>query len=172
MQKDNSSRNKIITALLVLVIIVLIVAIVLTQCVATKLVIEGNSMFPTYRPDEVVWIKKTYSKIQRGDIVVYKSPEEKNKKVIKRVVAIAGDTLEFKNSKLLINGKEVDEPYRKKPFSLPDGVPDILTKYQNNKIPANSFFAIGDNQEHSRDCLEYGPVSYDQIVGKVIKNKI
>lgn len=105
---------------------------------------------------------------ERRDIVVFKYPEDPKKDFIKRVVAVAGDTVEIRDKKLYVNGVwQKDEPYavHKDPhvipgkFSLRDNLP--LTT-----VPEHSLFVMGDNRDNSHDSRFWGFVDLKEVKGK------
>lgn len=103
--------------------------------------------------------------VRRGDVVVFRKtdldvtgPEQPNH-FIKRVVALSGETIEFRDNVLFINGDAWEEPY------LDEGV--ITEPYGPFAVPEGHFFAMGDNRDNSRDSrFELGPVEEDRIVGR------
>jgi signal peptidase I len=104
--------------------------------------------------------------IRRGDIVVFKFPEEPERDFIKRVIGMPGDTLELKNQTVLINNQPLNEDYAHYLFpSALDGFADsfdIRRKYGPVTVPAGHYFMMGDNRDDSQDSRFWGflPASY------------
>lgn len=76
--------------------------------------VEGSSMYPTLVNHERLLVNKfTYfvSDPQKGEIIVFRYPKDESRDFIKRVIATAGDTVEMRSGKVLVNGTEIDEPY-------------------------------------------------------------
>ena len=104
--------------------------------------------------------------IRRGDIIVFKSPEEPERDLIKRVVGLPGDRLELHRKKISINGKPLDEPFVQ--FLIPpstDGpahTDDLREEYGPVTVPAHQYFMMGDNRDNSQDSRYWGflPESY------------
>ena len=104
--------------------------------------------------------------IRRGDIIVFKSPEEPERDLIKRVVGLPGDRLELHRKKIAINGRLLDEPFVQ--FLVPpstDGPPrtdDLREEYGPVTVPAHQYFMMGDNRDNSQDSRYWGflPESY------------
>ena len=93
---------------------------------------------------------------QRGDVVVIRSPQESGKRLVKRIVALPGDSLEIEDGVLSINGRASDEPY-------------VLGKTRSRErmtIPDDHYFVLGDNRPQSNDSNNFGPIHRSQIVGK------
>jgi len=104
--------------------------------------------------------------IQRGDVIVFKSPEQPDRDLIKRVIGLPGDRLELRRKKIHINGKPIDEPYAEfRPSTATEDAPrtdDLLEEYGPVTVPENQYFMMGDNRDNSRDSRYWGflPLSY------------
>ena len=102
--------------------------------------------------------------IRRGDIIVFKYPEEPDRDFIKRVIALPGETIELRNKKVHINGSPIEEPYAH--FLYPpnaEGRPwDLRETYGPVTVPADHLFMMGDNRDNSQDSRFWGfmPLSY------------
>jgi len=148
-------------------------------------VTPANSMAPTIsRGDRVTVDKTSYSSakdIQRWDIVVfrykprYQEPTvsdqgERVQSFVKRVVALPGEELTYSESGVLIDGKPLEIPLRLKFLGTfySSEIPE-LDDIAEVSIPADSVFLLGDNIDHSRDSRIFGPVAFDDLVGKVIE---
>ena len=102
--------------------------------------------------------------IRRGDIVVFKFPEEPEKDYIKRVIGLPGETLEVRDRQVYIDGKPLDEPY--KVHRNPRGLNIDQDDYPATKIPEESYFCMGDNRDNSRDSRSWGFVPRDYVKGR------
>lgn len=136
--------------------------------------IEGKSMQDTiYQNDHVIFTR--FGKIHRQDIVIFQMP---NKEVyIKRVIGLPGDTVQYKNDHLYINHREVKESYLAKNIKdyhrtvakdVPYTADFEATEITGTKrIPANTYFVLGDNRNLSKDSRTFGVVKKSQIMGIV-----
>lgn len=97
---------------------------------------------------------------KRGDIVIINGPESELR-LVKRVVAVAGDTIEIKDGRLVLNGIPQQEPYAKG-RTLPLGMELPYT------VPEGHVFVMGDNREHSMDSREFGPVALSSLEGRAV----
>ena len=132
-----------------------------------------------------VWNKKLIgiANPERGDVIVFRYPENPSVDYIKRVVGVAGDEIAYLNKVLYINGKKIDqEPLGVYQAGFPnlkrfkedlDGVEhDILVNIMAPagdfvvKVPPNSYFVLGDNRDNSRDSRFWGFVPDENLVGK------
>ncbi len=120
--------------------------------------IKGHSMDPTYRDGEInfCWrLQYILSKPKRGDVVVIRFAGQKVT-LLKRVVALEGEEVEFRSGKLFINGKELGEPYLRYPYdwNLPP-----------RKVEPNSVYVVGDYREGPIHKHFFGQVSLKRILG-------
>ncbi len=139
----------------------IILAIILIRTfVITPVRVNGSSMYSTLKDGEIMILNKLDYKlhdIERFDIVVIKTDE---KKIIKRVIGLPGETLKYEDNTLYINDKKIDEPY------LKDATEDFnITSLGYDKIPDDCYFVLGDNRDNSSDSRIIGPVKKSQITG-------
>lgn len=119
-----------------------------------------------------VWLDTTDGKVlfkvsdpKRGDIIVFKFPEDETKDYIKRVIGLPGDTIELRDKVVYINGEPLDEPYVR--HTKLDNMP-IRDNFGPYTVPEGSYFMLGDNREGSFDSRWWGPVKREKIVGKAL----
>jgi signal peptidase I len=113
--------------------------------------------------------------IKRGDVLVFKYPEDPGRDFIKRVIGLPGETLELRDKKVSINGKPLDEPYVH--FLEPPGLSspfrevtsyDVRERYGPVTVPADHYFVMGDNRDNSQDSRYWGFLPRDYIKGKAV----
>jgi signal peptidase I len=109
---------------------------------------------------------------RRGDIVVFKYPDEPERDFIKRVIGLPGETLELRAKKVYINGQPLDEPYVHflEPASESQEVTsfDVRERYGPVRVPENQFFVMGDNRDNSQDSRYWGFLPRHYIKGKAL----
>ena len=104
--------------------------------------------------------------IERGDVVVFKYPQEPDRDFIKRVIGLPGDRVEMHSKKVHINGKPIEEPYAYLLEAPSTGGPvrkdDLREEYGPVTVPAGQYFMMGDNRDNSEDSRYWGfmPASY------------
>lgn len=126
--------------------------------------VEGTSMMPTLDDQERVFINKFVYKlepIERGDVIVFRYPRDPAKSYIKRVIAVAGDTVSIDDGVVIVNGRRLREPY------VPDDYEDVRS-YPQTVIPPHSYFVLGDHRNLSNDSRDFGPVDESFIYGKAV----
>jgi signal peptidase I len=130
--------------------------------------IPSPSMEPTLDVGDRVLVNKLSYKlhdVHRGDVVVFERPpgastgeDGEIKDLIKRVIAVEGDTIEAKQGVVYVNGERLDEGY------LEPGTP--TTELPRETIPVDQVFVMGDNRTNSEDSRVFGPIDVDDIVGR------
>jgi signal peptidase I len=109
---------------------------------------------------------------RRGDVVVFKYPDEPERDFIKRVIGLPGETLELRNKKVYINGQPLDEPYVHflEPSSDAQEVTssDVRERYPPVVVPAGHYFVMGDNRDNSQDSRYWGFLPRHYIKGRAL----
>ncbi|GAB1420052.1 signal peptidase I [Anaerolineales bacterium] len=148
------------------ILFVLVVTVLFDMAIPRSLV-EGRSMEETFHDDDRLIVSRLnylFSAPNRGEIVVFNSvdPQEKGVMLIKRIIALPGETVRFQNQQLFINDVLVEEPYIKEQcstFRCPD---------KEWKLSDKEYFVMGDNRNNSHDSRAFNAIPIDHIVGEVI----
>ena len=152
-------------------IIIIIVIILLRSFIITPVIVRGDSMYDTLKDGEVLLLSKISYKvhdIKRFDIIVIK--DKTDDYIIKRVIGLPGDNIEYKDDILYINGKKYNKRYTEditEDFTLQD-ICDINGINCKGKIPKNMYLVLGDNRDVSADSRIKGLIGKKQIIGKAI----
>ncbi|HYK43360.1 MAG TPA: signal peptidase I [Thermoanaerobaculia bacterium] len=116
-----------------------------------------------------------YREIRRGDIFVFKFPEDPQRDFIKRAIALPGDTIEIRSRTVIVDGSPVREPkaIHSDPHVWPDDphLPDSLRRRDQlpaSRVPSESYFAMGDNRDSSYDSRFWGPVPKGNLKGRAL----
>lgn len=143
--------------------VALLVLIIFVYVLSFQQVV-GPSMTPNYEEGEVFLLNKfkyRFSDIKRFEVVVLESSHSKY--MIKRVIGLPGEHIEYKDNKLYVNGGEVKEEFEKNGETI-----DFDIKVLGNDIiPEDCYFVVGDNRINSEDSRIFGFISKDDVVGKV-----
>jgi signal peptidase I len=124
--------------------------------------------------DKVIY---TLGKPKRGDIIVFRYPENVDVDFIKRVIATEGDTIEIKNKVIFINGVKMTDswghydnqpPELRNPFIEKMFGRHVKDNFGPYTVPKDAVFAMGDNRDNSADSRFWGPVRKEHLVGKAL----
>ena len=150
--------REILTTILPALLLALLVNLFVGEAVAIE---DGPSMQPNlYRGDRMITEKISYRihPPRRGDVVVVDRPGDEVS-LVKRVVALAGETVEVRGGHTFINGQPIDEPWVRE-FGGPSYGPEV--------VPKDHVFILGDNRTVSHDSRAIGPVLIDSVRGHVL----
>ena len=124
---------------------------------------------PAARPERAVLPMRD---IHRGDIVVFKYPDEPERDFIKRVIGLPGETIELRNKKVYVNGQPLEEPYVHflEPAHNAQEVTsfDVRERYGPVTVPAGQYFVMGDNRDNSQDSRYWGFLPRGYIKGQAL----
>lgn len=146
-------------------IIVIVVVLIIVLYVVSLQQVVGPSMQPNLNNGDVLILSKIHYRlfdIKRNDVIVLN--DEKNKFMIKRVIGLPGETISYKDNILYIDGVAYNE-------KLYEGITTAdfdLKDLEYDKIPEDTYFVLGDNRGNSTDSRILGPISKEDIIGKVM----
>lgn len=122
-------------------------------------VVDGRSMLPTLCPGDVI-LTSRLSKVNRGDIVVgFLNYDAKKELVVKRVLAVEGDTIEIQKDKVIVNNRIVYEDY-----TLDATMKQTM---KETTVETGKLFVLGDNRNDSCDSRSAGCMNADECIGVV-----
>jgi signal peptidase I len=129
--------------------------------VAEPFRIPTESMSPTLRPGDQALVEKLGAKSpERGQLVAFHSPQN-GEVLLKRVVAVGGDTVGLEDGVLVVNGRKIHEAY-----ADPDAIDSVY--FGPVKVRAGTIFVMGDNRANSEDSRDFGAVRTDSIIGRAV----
>ena len=142
----------------------LLIAVFIVNFIFQIVIVNGGSMIPTlYNSDKLILEKVSYkiTSPKRNDIVVIKYPADIRERIIKRVIAVAGDKVKINDNILYVNGKTIDEYYKNEEF---------MQDYDEAEVPKDSIFILGDNRNFSKDSRsnDIGFVKLNLLEGRAI----
>jgi len=136
-------------------VIILVCVILVKTFIFTPVIVNGSSMMNTLHENDVMILNKIglqFKDIKRFDIVVIQTADSK---IIKRVIALPGETIEYKDNKLYINDKYVQDSYG-------NGITNDIEKKTLGK---DEYYVLGDNRGDSLDSRIFGNVNKKDILG-------
>ncbi len=173
----------------------MLVAVILTFFIRTWILQAFRIPSPSMEPsllvgDHLLVNKAAYSpslgvfeawllgkrEIARGDVVVFKYPQDPSRDFIKRVIGLSGEIVEVRGKQVLVNGRALSEPYAhfREPTPSPDDSARALQSEEPSDsfgptlVPAGELFVLGDNRDRSRDSRSWGFLARDQIKGRAM----
>ena len=155
MEKKESSIKKNIKEIINYLIIIIIVILIRTY-IATPIKVNGTSMNDTLNHKDTMILNKLdvkLNELKRFDIVVIETGDTY---LIKRIIGLPGENIEYKEGKLYINGKKINDPYYKN---------ENTNDFDVVKIPKNHYFVMGDNRSNSIDSRIIGVINKKNITG-------
>lgn len=160
-------KKNVLVEWIIVVVVAISAALLVRAFVLQQFAVSGDSMKSTLHTGDRVLVNKLSYRLhdpRRGDVVVLKTLESSDERdLIKRVVALPGETVEYRDCVLLVNGVVLVEPYLDpaivKPSSCgPSQLPVV--------VPAEFVFVMGDNRPGSKDSRVLGAISYDDLIGR------
>jgi len=151
--------KKLIKDLIPYVVIIIVVVLIRTYIV-TPVIVVGDSMVPTLKDNQVLLLNKfdyKFNKIERYDIVVI---EVEGSEIIKRIIGLPGEIIEYRNNTLYINGHEEETIYN---FDTEDFNLESICNCE--KIPQDKYLVLGDNRTVSSDSRIIGLIDKENIKG-------
>ncbi len=164
---DNKEKPQSFGRFVLELVVILLAAFLIAYLVQLLLVkpfqIPSGSMENTLQIGDRVLVNRLayrFGSPSRGDIIVFKSPENLDEDLIKRVIAVGGDTIEIRSGNVFVNGQMIVEPYLKEP--------PISLNFAPEKVPDGTVFVMGDNRNDSHDSRAWNPhwLPVDNVIGK------
>ena len=151
------------------VFLIIVVFVLFGVFAVQPVVVEGTSMLPQLHDGERLLVNKlvyykfksiSWGHLNRGDIVVFWYPSDPDKSYVKRIIGLPGETVEVRNGKVYIDGKELNEPYLDSIHN--QNLRDNIIK----SVDQHYYFVMGDNRDNSSDSRVWGLVPEKYIYGK------
>jgi signal peptidase I len=163
-----------------IVVVAVLVALAIQAWLLKPYRIPSGSMLDTLRPGDRVLVNRAVYHLrdpQRGDVIVFRYPQDPDVVFIKRVVGAPGDLLEVRDGHLYVNGRGVAEPYVHRTKGRADPtvaqaaiagstMHDPWSLAEPYRVPAGNYFVMGDNRTDSDDSRDWGTVPRTAIVGE------
>ena len=142
-------------------IIIIAVVLFIKAFIVTPIKVNGESMYPTLEEGDIMILNKTayyFNKPKRFDIVVVDMPDEY---LIKRVIGLPGEQIEYKDNTLYVDGKKIEENFKH------DKTDDFnIKELGSDTVPSGYYLVLGDNRGNSLDSRELGFMKEEQLLGR------
>ena len=146
----------------ILLSLALATVVIVFLCQPVK--VEGTSMLPELADKQRVFVNKLLYRIDsiaRGDVIVFRLPEDSSRSYIKRVVGLPGETVEIRQGSVYIDGQPLPEPYVPAPYRGRSTEPPVT-------VPGGQYYVLGDHRNTSNDSRTWGTVDETAITGKAV----
>ena len=153
------------------VVVTFLVCFVITHYIAMPVRVDGTSMYPNLYNDSIGFssvISTRIEAIERFDVVIVHL-QDKNENLVKRVIGLPNETIEYIDDVLYVDGIKVDEPFLDKNYCESQIMLRGLNNFTSDftyTLADNEYFCLGDNRAVSQDSRFYGPFSSGQIIAK------
>jgi signal peptidase I len=177
-------RKSIVREYAEAIAIAILLALVIRTVIVQAFTIPSGSMMDTllvgdyilvnkflYGPEIPLldWRTPAVRDPHRGDIIVFKYPQDEKRDFIKRIIGTPGDEVQVKGHQVLVNGTALVEPYVKpleSSYTRSSAYCGYAYGCEPTRVPADSYFVMGDNRDNSQDSRYWGFVKRDKIKGK------
>lgn len=172
-------RRRAVVEWLVILVVALVASLLVKTFAVQAFSIPSASMEPTLMPGDRVLVNKLaydFHAVHDGDVVVFRRPPRDDSTVddlIKRVIAGPGQLLSVSNCRVYVDGKQEPQPYLPKGWENPRSeyctvwdAPGMLNLPNPYRVPAGTYFVMGDNRKDSDDSRYWGPVPAGYLVGR------
>ena len=147
------------------VVMAVIICVLLFSFFVRLVDVVGESMMPTLEPGDKIIVSNLFYEPKQGDIVVFRKDEYRDEPLVKRIIAVEGQTIDidFNRGIVYVDGEPIDEPYIAEPTVEEEDFTGRVT------VPEGCIFVMGDNRNHSTDSRTstIGFVDERCIMGKV-----
>lgn len=167
--QPTSEKKESIWELVRFAVIALIIVIPIRVFIAQPFIVSGTSMVPTFSDKDYLIVDEIsyrFHEPARGDVIIFRYPNDPKKFFVKRIIALPNETISINSDGVvtIINnanpdGFELDEPYVKNMQ---------LQSYPTTEIPESEYFVMGDNRSGSSDSRVWGLLPEKNIVGRAL----
>ncbi len=170
LQSEREEKGGLSTfaSFLIMIAIVVVAYFGLRTFVVGTYEIPSGSMLDTIQIGDRVFSEKVsyyFRDPEQGDIITFADPENPQRTLIKRVIAVGGQTVDLKDGYVYVDGKKLDEPYTEGKQSLPLNTAYGVSVTYPYTVPDGYLWVMGDNRTNSADSRYFGAVSKDSVTG-------
>ncbi len=147
------------------IILAFIFVYIITNFIIINARVPSGSMENTIMPKNRIFafrLSYVFSQPQRGDIIIFKYPDNEKERFVKRIIGLPGEEVKIDDTNIYIDGQLLEEDYLKEPMNI--------NNHSTFNVPQDSYFVMGDNRNSSWDSRNWDKpfVSEDKILGKLI----
>ena len=151
-----------------IIVVALVIVVPIRYFVFQPFVVRGQSMEPSFENGDYLIIDELsfrFREPQRGEVVVFKYPNNPTQRYIKRIIGLPGETIEIQNGKIVIINNETSQTLDESAYLSSSLVTPGETR---TTLADGQYFVLGDNRVASSDSRRWGPLPREDIIGRVI----
>ncbi len=159
---EQPSWGVVLREMLETVILALAIFFLLRTVVIQNFRVEGSSMEPNFHDGQFLFINKLAYRLgeaQRGDVIVFRYPNDPSRDFIKRIIGLPGETVEMRSGQILVDNQLIADLAIVNPAGYTFGPVTV---------GPGEFFVLGDNRPNSSDSHSWGNLPADLVIGKVV----
>lgn len=166
---DKMTRRDILE-MVVFTVVLFVVFFLIRQFLFMPVAVDGPSMEPTLQHGDRLILNKV-SDPDRFDVVVFPAPDGSDALYIKRIIGAPGDSLEYRDGILYVNGNQVYEPYLEELKALNPNWDEFIQDFSladltgESVVPEGHYFVLGDNRSNSKDSRSFGFITEEDLEG-------
>lgn len=163
----NEDKENFTKEILKFALIAILIVVPFRIFIAQPFIVSGASMSPTFETGQYLIIDQLsyeFEEVKRGDVIIFKFPQDESKFFIKRVIGLPGEVVELKGNTVSVRSKDstdtllLEETYVSTENTRNDSLTTILRD--------DEYFVMGDNRRASADSRLWGPLQEDLIIGR------
>ena len=163
---SDKNVTKEILSWVICIAVAVVIGLLIVNFGLQRTIVDGRSMYTTLDTGDNLWVEKlskNFNKLKRGNIITVHVDDEEIDPLIKRIIALPGETIEIKGDDVYIDGEKLEEDY----LTFSDNTSQN-GEYDGLKVTLadDEYFVMGDNRGNSYDCRALGPVKKDAIIGR------
>ena len=150
-----------------IVLLALLIVIPIRYFIFQPFIVKGSSMEPNFQQGDYLIVDEIsyrFKQPQRGEVIVFRYPQDPSQRFIKRIIGLPGETVKIINGKIIISSEGKEEQF------LDESAYLSRQSYFDNitiRLNKNEYFVLGDNRPASFDSRKWGPLPSNYIIGRV-----
>ena len=152
------------------IVMAIVICVLFFSFIVRLVDVVGSSMYPTLENGDKILVSNLFYTPKQGDIVVFRKDEYREEPLVKRIIAVEGQTvdIDFERGIVYVDGEPLDEPYLDSDYvkDIENNQGYFTSDFEAIELGSDEYFVMGDNRVVSADSRVVGPFSRSQIVGK------
>lgn len=163
-------KNIAIYAVLTIITVVVLLAIILPvrSFIIMPFYAKGTAMEPTYKDGDYLLIDKFSKNYQRGDVIIFRYPQNPQAFFIKRIIALPGEKVQIKDGSVFLYDKQNPSGYKLSEPYLASDTKTLGSDENIVELANNEYYVLGDNRNVSNDSRSFGVVKDSYFIGEVL----